>query len=340
MNELRLVCSTAVVAVLLTAQVKAQPAGANGQTAATQEAQGNRIPIMNAQAAVAAGVAQVAEPPFPSLTPQQQQYLDQVLEQWEARTTDVERYQCNFTRWQFSEPSVATNIDRGAIKFSKPDKGLFRVDTRHSIAQKGPNPEYRESERHGEYWICDGEYVHDLDRNEKKATKIQLPPAMRGKGIVHSPLPFLFGVKAAEVKQRYWVRPVAPPEGNNDVWLEAYPKRSDDVGNYSRVQVVIDRTDVLPKALIIFLPNWDPKQPHREVYEFSDRQTNWNFLSAIKQKVFMEEFIPTKLPVDWDVIVEPYIEPQDAASPGQGSPTLSPGQRTAQPPATTGNQLR
>jgi TIGR03009 family protein len=296
---------------------------------------------MSAEQAVQAGVAQVAQQPFPPLDATKQQFLDSVLQVWEQRTADVQRYQCNFVRFQYDptiDPNNPATVDKGILKFAAPDKGLFRIDERQSISKKGAQPEYLPSKQQGEYWICDGEYVHILDRNEEKATKIQLPPQMRGQAIYRSPLPFLFGVKADEVKQRYWIQPVNPPQGSSDVWLEAYPKRADDEGNYSRVQVVLDRTDVLPKALIVFLPNFRAEQPHREIYEFNERQTDWSFLNALKQKLFMEEFIPTKLPSSWQVIVEPYIEPQDPAQPAPANSNLTP-DRTAQPPAAA-QQLR
>ncbi len=78
---------------------------------------------------------------------------------------------------------------------------------------------------------------------------------MRGNNIHLSPLPFLFGVKAKEIQDRYWVRPIAPPAGSQDVWLETYPKRPDDAGNYSRVQIILDKNEVLPKGLVVFMPN-------------------------------------------------------------------------------------
>ena len=46
-------------------------------------------------------------------------------------------------------------------------------------------------------------------------------------------------------------------------------------------------------------------------------------LDAMKQKLFMKEFIDTDLPSTWQVIVEPYIDPQEAGQPGQGSPSYS-----------------
>lgn len=291
--------------------------------------------VMTAQAAIAAGAAQAAKVPFDPLTKEQSDYLDVVLNTWEQRTGRIQQYQCTLSRWQY-DPSIDPNspaiIDKGVLQYAKPDKGLFRIDSRQALVKKGPEPEYRASDKYGEYWICDGEYIHIRDRNEMKALKVQLAPEQRHQGIHKSPLPFLFGVKADEIKQRYWIRPVKPPAGSTDVWLEAWPKQLDDAGNYSRVQVVLDPQEVLPKALIVFLPHWEAQFPHREVYEFTDRKQEWNLLDTMKQKLFMKDFIETNLPSSWQVIVEPYIDPQEAGPPGQGSPTAQQ-QRVATPPA-------
>ncbi len=309
------------------------------QQQAAMRAGGQQAPVLVVQApvAIAAGLAEATKAPFDALTQEQLVYLDQVLNIWEQRTAQIKQYQCTVTRWQYDpsiDPASPAVIDKGILQYAKPDKGLFRVDDRQTLSKKGPSPEYRKSDKFGDYWVCDGEYLHIRDRNEMKALKVQLPPEQRHNGIHNSPLPFLFGVKADEIKARYWVRPVAPPAGSADVWLEAWPKQLDDAGSYSRVQVVLDSKEVLPKALIVFLPNWEANSPHREVLEFSDRQQDWNLLNAMKQKLFMKEFIETELPSTWQVIVEPYIDPKDRPQPNQ-----QPQQRVAQPPAMQ-QQLR
>ncbi|GIX00862.1 MAG: hypothetical protein KatS3mg111_4194 [Pirellulaceae bacterium] len=304
-----------------------------------QQQGGQPVEVIDPQAAVNAGVAQTPEPPFAPLTEAEQKFLDQVLDVWEQRTAKITHYECEFVRWQYDSQPEAETIAKGVIKYMKPDKGLFRVDQLLAIAQRSPQPEYRvdPNNQFGEYWICDGQWVHILDRNNKKAERIELPPSMRGQGIYRSPLPFVFGVKATELKERYWMRPITPPAGDDSVWLEAWPKRADDAGNYSRVQIVLDRKDILPSALIVFLPNWDPatgKRP-REVYEFKNRKDSIGLLDQVKQTLFRQEFINTKLPSDWNVIEQPYTPPQDAAVQGQGSPTFTPPSRVAQPGPTS-----
>jgi TIGR03009 family protein len=296
------------------------------------------VPLVTAEAAINQGLAQpaaaaVPQQPFPPLDAKRQQFLDQVLDVWEKRSAQVNQFQCEFKRWEFDHTEQPVSIASGIIKFAKPDKGLFRVDKLESKTGDPKEP-YKVNPREpfGDYWICDGAWVHNLDRNLKKAVRTQLPPEMQGEQIHLSPLPFLFGVKANEIKQRYFVRTIDPPEGNNDVWIEAWPKRPDDIGNYSRVQVVLDRTDVLPKAMFIFLPQWTPEKRHREVFEFTNRDLMGGLLNKVKQDLLMQEFISTKLGSDWDVLEEPWIpDEQRAALNAAGNPNGVPAGQPMQP---------
>ncbi len=277
-------------------------------------------------------VVQQAVAPFPPLTPAFQQYLDKVLDAWQKETSKVERLKCEFKRFQYDPALNATgyySVASGELKYMAPDKGLFRIDDLRFFtgldANNKPLFEVNKRNEFGEYWICDGVFVQILDRNEKKCSKIELPPNMRGKQIYLSPLPFLFGVNAAEIKSRFWIQPLVPPEGrSNEVWLEAWPKTSADAQNYSRVQIVLDAVEVLPKGLIVFLPNWRPGAEHKEIYDFLKRDKN-----PVTLNPFAESFIPDRLPKDWKVIIEPFQH-----QPPQ-QPPVAPGNspRVAQPPS-------
>jgi TIGR03009 family protein len=333
-----------------------QPQTATQQTATqrqdfNQNAPTVQIPIMTTADAIAAGVAQTPpQAPFGPLNPQHQNYLDKVLQIWEERTAKVNQFQCEFKRWEFdpgTHPSAAKSIAAGIIKFAKPDKALFRVDKIVFIENpSAAQPAYIANPRleFGDFWICDGQWVHAIDRNQKKAVRTELPQEMRGNQIHLSPIPFLFGVKADELKQRYWLRPIAPPAGNKDVWIEAFPKRADDAGNYSRVEIVLDATELLPKALTVFYPGATELKPHREVYEFDKRDQMDGIWNKV-QGMFMKDFIDTKLPADWQVIEEP-VEAQVATMAAQQAamqqaaqqqlraqqqPNTQPGNRTATP---------
>lgn len=297
-----------------------QGQGGAGQTNGQNSA---RVPLSPEQAAAITAAQELAAsggginpvPPFEQPSPEWQEWLEKVLVKWEAESSKVQKFQCEFQRFQFDPTLSATEhytFAQGELKYMQPDKGLFKVNTLKYLAgkdDKGQSKyELNRKKEFGEYWICDGQNVHLLDRNEKTCTIYQLPPAMRGVGIQASPLPFVFGVKKDELKSRYWINPLPPPKDRpNEIWLEVYPRRAADASNYLKLQVVLDMRDWMPMGLIVFMPNWRPEAQHRELYQFEKRVVN---ATNILPQMFQKEFIPAKPPADWKVIEEKYQEPQ------------------------------
>ena len=266
------------------------------------------------QQALAAGVVNPV-PPFEPLNQQWQAFLDQVLTKWEAESSKVEKFQCEFKRFQYDPTIVSPDhytVAQGELKYLKPDKGLLKVNTLgfHAGKDEKGQAKYATNPKRqfGEYWICDGQNVYDMNRNDKVCTIFQLPPAMRGAGIQASPLPFVFGVKKQELEARYWIKPLPQPKDRpNEIWLEVYPRRADDAANYVKLQVVLDLKDWMPMGLIVFGTQWSPQSQHRELYQFDKRVVN---ATNILPQIFQKEFIPAKPPADWKVIEEKYQEPQ------------------------------
>ncbi len=293
------------------------------------------VALAQEQALAGGGVNPVA--PFPPLNKEWTDYLDKVLTKWESESSKVQKFQCEFKRYQYDPTLIAAEhytFAQGELKYMQPDKGLFKVNALvyHAGKDEKGQPKYEPNPKKefGEYWICDGENVHLLDRNEKVCTIYQLPPNMRGAGIQASPLPFVFGVKKQDLMARYWINPLPQPKDrNNEIWLEVFPRRADDASNYLKLQVVLDMRDWMPMGLIVFMPNWRPNAQHRELYQFDKRVVN---ASNILPQLFQKEFIPAKPPADWKVIQEKYQEPQAQ------QPADQP--RVAQPPQTTGPVLK
>ncbi len=133
---------------------------------------------------------------------------------------------------------------------------------------------------------------------------------MQGAAIIHSPLPFLFGIKAEDAKARYWLRPLSPPNGADGtprkdmILIEAVPKYQVDAQNYSRVRVYLDIQKFLPTSLEIFLPNWTDQNDSREVFEFANQETNFPLL-GVQAALFGKQFIETDPPKGWKIIDEP-----------------------------------
>ena len=299
----------------------------------------------------------IQQRPFPELTAQEQQTIDQILAYWEQETAKIERFSCEFSRWEFDSQApgvqemarqlgrgdVTVAASRGVVRFQKPDRGLFKSEVYTKMTgqlTKDKQVELKvDPNNSGEWVVCDGNFVWDYDRKEKIRTKLELPPEMQGLGIMNSPLPFLFGVKADEIKARYWVRAISPGTQNgrpvdNKYAVEAFPKYPVDAVNYHHVQIVLDREMFLPELMVLYMPEWSDQavnangvviepRDKRMVYQFANRQTNANIFQKLSESIFQRDFIPVDPGAGWKTNEIPYLpaqQPQGPRTANQNSP--------------------
>jgi TIGR03009 family protein len=263
-------------------------------------------------------------PEWMPLTQEHQNYINQVLASWEARSSKIKRYQCEFTRWRyilgFDETGeiildkrgkeAAAEIVKGHIDFESPDKALFQVIQGWRYVPK--DQDYRDAtlEEIGEHWLCDGKSFFEFNDREKILRKFPLPPEAQGEAIARGPLPFLFRAKANDISNRFWLRIVTPKDETEAYHLEATPKAWDDAREFSRVVIILDEKEFLPKALAIFPPGEDPSSPRRELFVFEKRKVN-PILDAIKKQIWMDKFSEPKPPKGWKLVVEEPSAPLD-----------------------------
>ena len=295
-------------------------------------------------------------------SPEEEKYLDQLLAVWEQNTKDIERLSCEFRMYEYNSNAnfveqlaqqtgknvreIKAKAASGVVRYMKPDKGMYRIDQVIALTGKldaNSQPEMKASDNLvGDYWICDGETFHSYERKEKKVTHYVIPKEMQGIGILESPMPFLFGVEAKKLKERYWLRALNPPplpngQPNKDLFLiEAYPKFQQDAVNYDHVHVFLDRQEFLPLALIKYdTDHTDEKDKalvdKREYYEFVTREKNAGIFKKLSEKIWNQEFIPVKLPAGWTEETKEYTptatDPLQAGGnvfPPQGIPANAP----------------
>lgn len=279
---------------------------------------------------------------FP-LDAQQQQAVDAVLNYWEQNSKEVQRYRCNFQRWEydpvFGPPGTFKTFSKGEINYEAPDKGMFKVTEMwdyKASATAGGEPKYvkRDGES-SEHWICDGRFIWEFDPKARQMIQRELPPHLRGKAISDGPLPFLFGAEADKIKQRYWIRRKPVPEGAKEYLLEAIPKTRKDAANFSMVHVIIAQKDFLPKGLVIFERNFNARSnPARTTFTFENRETNWNMLLN-QLGIWKNNFHQPKVPSGWKKVVEKYEAPpgsQDFAPSALGGVSEARRGQTTRPP--------
>lgn len=307
-----------VVAILISAPTVAQQASQvpsyaqqpPSQSAAQKAAAAPqaRVAAQQKQAAPSAGQ------PFPPLNAAAQAQLQELLLNWERQSKGVKTLDCKFTRWHFDMFAAPTGVHAtrsdGVIKYASPDKGLFRVDRLVFFGgMLEGKPQYKEQPgQFGEHWVCNGKQLIEFDRSKEECRIQDLPLEMQGKGIFNSPLPFVFNLDAQQIQQRYWLRQAQAPKPDI-ILIEAWPKRQEDRAQYKFVQIALESKSYLPKALLMYAPNFNQKTaPKWDHYEFAEIKRN--AISTGFQN-FLGNFIPQKPPADWKILRDTFTAPVD-----------------------------
>ncbi len=253
------------------------------------------------QQGMAGPAPQPPQPPF-VLTPAEEQQLDRVLLFWEKSSNQVKTFRADFRRWEYNpaladpqrqDPNQPIAEDDGELRFQAPDKGLFSIE-------KGPR---------AEKWVCDGKSLYQYDFRTQKVYEYKLPPEAQGRGITNGPMPFLFGAKAEQLKARYWIRIITPPEAKNQIWLEAYPKQLADAQDFQKVEIIltIGKDDLIPTAIQIYLPGGKA----RTVYTLANIKIN-----QVDPRMIFQDPFTARIPPGWQKIVDPAgLGPNAAQSP-------------------------
>ena len=246
-----------------------------------------------------AHTANLIRAPF-QLTPQEKAHVDQVLAAWEKHTQKIKTFTCNFTRWNydpaFAHPQYKDQpivVNEGEIRYATPDKGTFRVDrVQHLNTTTGQYEDVKDEQ--GEHWVCNGKTIWEHDDKNKQVIERPIPSELQGQAIRKTPLPFLFGSKAEDLKKRYFLRVVTPKEfAEKEIWLDAFPRGQADAANFQRAILRLDRSTFQPAAMRIY----DPAGAYKS-YGFSKIAVN-NKLDLAR-----EYFLPPRPPFGWRRIVE------------------------------------
>ena len=224
-------------------------------------------------------------PPAPfTLTPQEEARLDQILVAWEKRSSTIKTYKCEFERLEYgmvfgqnpADQRKHRTFSTGELKYSAPDKGMFKVTSIEFY-----NPKTGAYDKGGvenlEHWVCDGKSIFEINHKEKTRTERRLPPEMQGAAISDGPLPFVFGAKAATLKQRYWMREMPPPAtAKDEIWLQAFPRFQADAANFKLVEIIINGKTFMPIAIQMFSPAFEPERGNDSRTVFSFKKTSYN----------------------------------------------------------------
>jgi TIGR03009 family protein len=267
---------------------------------------GTQPPIQPQAQAQAPAAALPAQPPAGfQLNQLQLAMLNQVLNVWQAQSAKINTFKCSFERWEYNKafgPKVDNeeaplNKCAGVVSYSRPDKGSFQITEirpfKLTPAAPGQAPGapakgdwVKDPNAIGEHWVCDGEAIYEYRHHQKQLVERTIPPQLRGQAIVDGPLPFLFGADAAKLKARYWLR-VEQQQDPSIVWITARPRFKEQAADFSKVEVMLDRERLLPRAMQVHLPD-----ESRHVYMFDIANASVNDRLAVLKSFFERPRVP------------------------------------------------
>ncbi len=200
---------------------------------------------------------------IPKLSPE----MEDILIEWEQKSAQIKRLEGTFIRTTYDSVFGVEMVSEGKYCFQFPDQGSFHQFgvTPKVEGQKG----HRFTQKAGpdERWVCDGTKILKINEKEKQYESVDIPEADRGQNIRNSPLPFLFGMKAIEAKQRYAFELNTEKTDANSIWLKVYPLQPMDLANYKKAEVILNRSNCLPRAVKLY----DGSGAKEDVYVFEQK---------------------------------------------------------------------
>jgi TIGR03009 family protein len=198
------------------------------------------------------------------------------LEEWEEKSSRVKRLEGTFKRVSYDPIFEVESVTEGKYCFEFPDKGSFHqvgldqkiVDRMQSRKRNAKGVPYKVQPGENERWVCDGKKIFKIEEKSKSYEEIEIPVEDRGQNIRNAPLPFVFGLKANEAKQRYEFELVASGTNEQQIRVKVKPLLPQDLANYREAEVILDRENCLPLAVKLT----DPTGEKTDVYSFIKKE--------------------------------------------------------------------
>ncbi|MCR9197477.1 MAG: hypothetical protein NXI04_02425 [Planctomycetaceae bacterium] len=231
-----------------------------------------------------------AKEPVTAVTEPVSAELNRLLTDWSASSDRIEQLHGKHQRRVYDLAFETERISQGEFGYQKPDKGRITMTpmkiTKELLASRNRPDARVERKKDGtpfdlrpdnpERWLCDGERVYDIDEAAKEARVAQLPPEQRGKNIMNTPLPFLFGMPPRQAIKRFRIKIVRDFRPQQQyVALQIEPRTMADRRSWIMAQVMLDTKSYLPRSVRLT----DPARTKETTYTFYDMSTRTNLLS-------------------------------------------------------------
>lgn len=212
--------------------------------------------------------------------------LEDLLRKWEESSSKIKSLYGDQTRSEYNPTFKVEKRSQGKFFLETPDKG--RIDMLAVKLKKGEvskkedekGKPYELETGQSERWICTGDAIMVINEDDHTYLKEEIPEEQQGSNIVHSPLPFLFGMKAEEAKSRYKLALIQSKKGF--VTISAIPLWPQDQQNYEKAIIVLDTTKYLPRYVRL----QQGEKGSETVYTFENVQVNEAGIKAKVAKIF------------------------------------------------------
>jgi TIGR03009 family protein len=201
--------------------------------------------------------------------------LEELLKEWEDKSSLIKVLKGEHQRTVYNLVFEVEQRANGVFYLETPDKGrieLVGVKPGKTEKSKRTNPKtgslFRLEEGRGEKWICSGQEIIAINDEEKTYEIMPLPKNIQGENIIKSPLPFLFGMKAEEAKQRYLM--TLKSNTKEQAVIGIIPRLDSDRQNYTEAIVILEKAHYLPTAVKLY----DPSGNLETVYRFDNVKIN------------------------------------------------------------------
>ena len=185
--------------------------------------------------------------------------LEELLDKWAAASKKIKTLQGEHSRSVYNLVFNVEKVSKGRFFLETPDKG--RIDIQAFKVPKDYESNHKDKETKipfavesdlSQRWICSGVEIYEINDTEKNYFVNELPKELRGTNIVHTPLPFLFGMESDEAKRRFDLRLLTDSE--KSAMIEAIPRTAADRENYKKATIILDKKRFLPTAVKLIDP--------------------------------------------------------------------------------------
>ncbi|HWL10708.1 MAG TPA: hypothetical protein VNQ76_20035 [Planctomicrobium sp.] len=181
--------------------------------------------------------------------------LESILLEWEKESASVTRMNGQFNRVVYDSVFNVAKCSTGSYAYESPDKGMMNFLPDNAAASRHPGKvqrgdiEFTLQVDEAQRWVCDGEQILSIDPTNKEYNRVVIPPRFRGANISEGPLPFLFGMKAEKMKQRYVLELGRLHDPANIIHIVAYPKMPEEQREYRVAEVLLYPDTFFPRAI-------------------------------------------------------------------------------------------